>query len=427
MENFELIVFGINHQKADVELREKAAFSPESIPSLLETMTKAEQIAEAVVLSTCNRSEIYAFAAPGQSVKNLIKSYFLKYCHALTETDLMKFYFYEGQTALNHLFHVASGLNSMVLGEPQIVGQVKDAFRAGLAAGTVKTHLNRMFNIAFQTAKRIHAETTIGEGAVSVAYAAVELAQKVFKDLGKQTVLLIGAGETGELVMQHLKKKGVSSFYIVNRTPEKAEKLASRFGGKTGRFDDLNAILPEVDLIIGSTSARKYILTKEDVRKVLPAKSSRPLFMIDIAVPRDFDPAINQLNNVFLNDIDSLEQIVLQNIKKRKQELPLAENMIEEGIHNYHDWRNSLTLTPTIVALREKFELIRDAELEKYRHQTNDEEYEKIQQATRGILNKILHVPMVQLKQYQNGKMNVDGMIRIDVLREIFDLENPHE
>ena len=315
----------------------------------------------------------------------------------------------------------------MVLGEPQIIGQVKGAFRIAFENGATRTYLNRLFNAAFQTTKRIHSETGIGEGAVSVAYAAVELAQKVFKDLSKKNVLLIGAGETGELVVQHLRKRGVESFLVVNRTFDKAEKLAARFGGTAKPCSELLQLVPQSDLIIGSTSAKEFLLTKEHIRNILPARSSRPLFMIDIAVPRDFDPQINQLTNVFLNDIDSLQQIVSQNLKKRRQELPAAKKIILESLHSYQEWRRSLNLTPTIVALREKFELIRNAELKKYRHQTDEEEFEKIERITRGIVNKLLHTPMVQLKQYSNGSMNVDGIMRIDVLREIFELENHND
>lgn len=422
MSEFEIFLFGLNHEVAPVELREKVAFNEAEIPAVLKSLFQTQYFSEACLLSTCNRSEIYAAAPSSTDALNQFRAFLKTIKPELVDADFEHFYFYHGEEAVQHLFSVASGLNSMVIGEPQITGQVKDAFRIASEAGSTGTYLHRLFDSALQTAKRVRSETEIAAGAVSVAYAAVELAQKIFKDLGKQQVLLIGSGETGQLTARHLKKKGVGKIFIANRTFEKAQKLALELGGVAFPFPLLKELLPEIDLVIGATNAPEFILTKDDIRKILPCRARKPLFMIDIAVPRDFDPEIRRYNNIFLNDIDSLQQIVEKNLARRQREMQAAQKIIRQEAQKFRQWRQSLNLTPTIVDLRKKLEEIRDVELKKYQHRTTPQELEMIERATRGLMNKILHLPLAQLKRYGGG--TPDSLVRIDMVREMFDLRD---
>lgn len=422
MSNVDIFIYGINHENAPVEVREKVAFNEEEIPQVLATLKKDKIFSEACLLSTCNRSEIYVAARNSIDIEAYLQTVFKRFKPDITQDIFDNFYFWSGESAVRHLYRVASGLNSMVLGEPQIFGQVKEDFRIAFESGATGVYLNRLFESANQAAKRVRSETAIGTGAVSVAYAAVELAAKIFKDLSRQTALLIGSGETGQLVAKHLKKKGVRKIIITNRTFEKAKTLATQLEGIAYPFALMPELLPEVDLIIGATHAPEYILTKADIDKIMPCRKPKPLIMIDIAVPRDFDPDINRYDSIFLNDIDSLQQIVNKNLAKRKEEVYIAETIIDEEVRKFRQWQKTLDVTPTIVSLRSKFEKIRDKELQKYRHRASPQELEMIERATRGLLNKILHLPTTQLRRYSNSKL--DGKMRIDVLREIFSLED---
>ena len=424
MKDYDLYVWGINHKYASVTLREKAAFTETETSALLQRLIE-NQFPEVCILSTCNRSEIYVMAKDGTDVRSLLASHVMEMKPELTGEDLQSFYCYRGEEVIRHLFRVTAGLDSMILGEPQIQGQVKDAVQKATQVGTLGVFFHRLFDMAFQAAKRIRSDTAIGEGAVSVAYAAVELAQKIFKDLSRQKVLLIGSGETGQLVARHLKSRGVETLFITNRTFEKAKQLAAELGGIAYPFPLMKELLPEIDLVIGATNAPDYILTMADIRQVLPCRSSKALFLIDIAVPRDFDPQMNRFDYIFLNDIDSLQQIVDKNLAKRRQELHKAEKIVEQEVEKYQQWRTSLNLTPTIVSLRKKFEEIRAAELKKYQHRTSPAEMEMIERATRGFMNKILHLPLSRLRQYNDE--HLDGIIRVNVVREIFDLGEHEE
>lgn len=422
MSDYEIYVLGISHHSAAVKQREKAALGEERCRELLGDISQLADFAEVCVLSTCNRTELYAVAHVSNDVRRNLWNALLAVRPELTEQDSQCFYFLSGREAAGHLFRVTPGLDSMILGEPQILGQVKEAFQRAVEEGTVSTYLTRLFEMAFLTAKRVRSETAIAVGAVSVAYAAVELAHKVFRNLAEKTVLLIGSGETGQLTARHLIKKGVQKIYIANRTFAKAQELALTLGGIACPLDGLKEMMAGVDLIVGATSAPSFILTRSDVEKVLAKRPARPLFMIDIAVPRNFDPEIQRFDNVFLHDIDSLQQIVDRNLESRKAQVAAAEEIVKQELDHFLRWRETLDLAPTIVSLRKKLEDIRNAELSKYRHRASPHEYEIAEQATRGVINKILHLPMSQLRRYSNG--NLDGIRRIDVLREIFGLES---
>ncbi|NOX38170.1 MAG: glutamyl-tRNA reductase [Calditrichaeota bacterium] len=420
--SYEIYVLGLNHRFAPVEVRETLSYEADEIPRYLQRLLQDDTFAEAFILSTCNRTEIYVVGKVTAPIQELLERFILETRPAFVSRHRDLFYFLEGEAAIRHLFRVAAGLDSMVLGEPQILGQVKEAFQIATEAGSAGTLLRRLFNFTIIAGKRVRSETALGEGAVSVAYAAVELAHKIFKDLSNLNALLIGAGETGELTARHLREKRIGRLYITNRTFSRAEQLAAVLDGTAIPMRQLPEVLREVDLIIGSTSSREFILTRDQVKALLPHRAGRPLFLIDIAVPRDFDPEINRLPNVFLHDIDDLQQIVQRNLEKRREQVPRAEKIVDQEVQNYLNWRKTLQVTPTIVALREKLEAIRQRELEKYRHRVSPEEFEHLKRVTHGIINKILHLPIVQLKKYNNG--NPDGLLRIDVVRELFDLED---
>jgi glutamyl-tRNA reductase len=418
----EIYLLGTSHKTAEVEFREKLAFPCDALPAVLKDLKAAEGISEGLILSTCNRTEILAVAPSSQSVFNAMLGFLSEASRIPLENKQNYFYRKIGEDAIKHLFRVAAGLDSMVLGEPQILGQVKNAFRVAAEESTTGVILNRLLNHSFVVGKRVRTETALGTGAVSVAYAAVELAQKIFRDLSAQSALLIGAGETGELTALHLREKGIGKMYIANRTHEKAVELARKLEGEAVEFSRMAEIFPLANIIIGAASAPQYLVRPRDLEGVLHKRRGHPLFMVDIGVPRDFDPEINKLESVFLHDIDDLQQIIDRNLEKRHQEIPKAYAIISDEIQNFLEWKKNLQVTPTIVSLREKMEQIRQAELSKQRHKMSDSEFEKADLISRAVMNKFLHNPMVQLKKYGNGR--VDGLKRIDVVRELFNLED---
>lgn len=417
-----IFVLGTSHKSADIATRGKVAFNKERVQEFLAVLVSEGTVSEAVMLSTCNRTELYVVAPNNAPVRETLESQLLMECPDLSEAELDQFFFYSDVEAVNHLFMVTAGLDSMILGEAQIVGQVKDAIRMAQGAGTAQAYLNRLFHTALNTSKKVRSDTAISEGAVSVAYAAVELAQKIFRDLSRHRVLLIGAGETGQLLADNLRKKGVADLIITNRTFEKAQLLAERWGVDAVPFEDFRSVLPKVDLIIGSTSAETHVLTAADIKPVASRRSGAPLVMIDIAVPRDFDPAINKLDNVFLNTLDSLEEIVAQNLDKRRRELPAAMTIIEAASADYREWVEGRALTPTIVAMKDKLEMIRQAEIERHCRHLDPDNLAAIDRVTRGIVNKVMQMSMVTLRG-ANGHCTAGQGARVGCVREMFRLE----
>ncbi|MBN2364521.1 MAG: glutamyl-tRNA reductase [Calditrichaeota bacterium] len=416
----EIYLLGTNHKTADIEFREKIAFSPENIPKALQKLRSIGNITEAEIISTCNRTEIYAGCDEMSDIYSVL-SEFLSKSSGMDLTDKQHFFYrMKGEQAVQHLFKVAAGLDSMVVGEPQILGQLKDAYRIATEELSTGVLLNRLMSQSFAVGKRVRRETNLGEGAVSVAYAAVELAQKIFKDLEKRSALLIGAGDTGELTARHLKEKSIGKLFITNRTRQKAEHLAEMLNGEMIDFERMLDVLPKVDIIIGTATAPQFLIDASDIRKHRSHSGSRTLFMIDIGVPRNFDPKINQFESVFLHDIDDLEQIVDHNISKRKQEIPRAESIVSEETEKFLEWKRSLQITPTLVELRKKLENIRLLELNRHCSKLSDTEFQKIDRVTRALVNKVLHLPMVELKKYANG--HPEGLLRVDIIREIFGL-----
>ncbi len=426
----DLFMLGLSHHTAPVEVREKVAIANQDLPDTLQLLVRPDDpynsrrhlFSEGVIVSTCNRTEIYIQAEPQPNMRQLLEAFLQEVRATFADSDLHRLYFRTGSEVVRHLFHVASGLDSMILGEPQILGQVKESYRIAKESGFAGTMLSRLFDACVNVARRVRTETVLGEGAVSVAYATVELAQKVFTNLSNREALLIGAGETGQLTAKYLREKGIRHLYITNRTLSKAEHLAAELEGTAVPFDRYIDVLNKVDMVIGATGAPTYNLTHQQLKPILTERADRALLLIDIGMPRDFDPTINTLDNVFLYDIGSLEQIVKKNLEKRAQEVPRAEKIIEEELEKFENWRHSLKVTPTIIALRRQFEEVRQVELEKHRHRVGEEEFAHLDRVTRGLINKLLHPPTTHLKKFGDGHHNYVQAVAL--VRELFGLED---
>ncbi len=415
---------GLSHKTAPVEIREKVTFSESALPEALERLLGYPSVNESVILSTCNRMEIYSVVCGVEEGKSDILNFLCEY-HDLDRSDLEGYlYFHVGPSAVHHIFRVASSLDSMVVGEAQILGQVKDAYEWAHEAQATSVVLNRLFRHALQVGKRVRTETEIGESAVSISYAAVELAKKVFESLAGKTVLVIGAGEMSELTVKHLMACGTAKVLVANRTFKRAKELADRFKGEAIRFEDLVDRMAEADIVISSTASPGFVVDKGAVAAVMHRRRNRPIFMIDIALPRDVDPEAGRLYNVFLYDIDDLESVVRTNIAERERAAQVCEGIVEREVEDFIAWISTLEVVPTISALKDRAEAIRLLELEKalkrFKNLTDDE-LSALNALTTGIVNKLLHRPIVRIKECANRK---DGYLYIESLRHLFDLED---
>ncbi|VAV82817.1 Glutamyl-tRNA reductase [hydrothermal vent metagenome] len=428
-----LIIVGLNHRTAPVELREKLTFPTDApdgtnvFSEPLKRLVTRYGINEAVILSTCNRVEIIGVAEDIIEGTREIKRFLSEY-HDIPGDKLRDhLYVHIAEDAVKHLFRVSSGLDSMVVGEPQILGQVKDAYGHAVLNDTAGVVINKLFHKAFSVSKRIRTETRIGAAAVSISYAAVELAKKIFGDLQGKTVMLVGAGEMAELGAKHLLSAGVRDIVITNRTYERAVAMSREFGGKAVMFREMVHYLKNVDIVIASTGAPDFIIKADDVSGVMRERKHKPIFFIDISVPRNIDPLVNNIDNVYLFDIDNLQGVVEANLKERAKEAEDATLIVDEEIGTFYRWANSLDVVPTIIALRQQFEKIRKGEIEKAAGQLgalSDKELKAIDAMTTSIVNKILHDPISHLKQEAS---NVEGDMLIDVVRRLFDLDEEQE
>ncbi|MFI5251078.1 MAG: glutamyl-tRNA reductase [Bacteroidota bacterium] len=418
----DLICIGINHRTAPIEIREKMWFSDDEVKSFLPLM-KEQYAKECVLLSTCNRTELYYIPRenPSSNGKDVLKflSRFKSNDESIRDEN---FYTINAVNVVKHLFKVTAAIDSMVLGDVQILNQVKEAFTMAFERGTTGIILNRLFNNTLHLGKRVRTETEIGEGAISVSYAAAELASKIFEDLSKRTALLIGAGETGELTAKHLRSKELGKLIITNRTRERAESLAAQLDATVVDFDSLMNVLNDVDIVISSVNTGNYLMSAKDLQRVTRTRANRPLFIIDIGVPRNIDPKANDLENVFLNDIDALNHIIDRNLANREAQLPKVQQIVMEELNGFFQWFKGLDVTPTIEQLRDQFEAIRHDEVEKFRHKFSSDKHEELEMLTRRIVNKILHTPMVNLR---NGASSEDDQIehKVHILRSLFGLD----
>ncbi len=374
-------------------------------------------------LSTCNRFEVLASAhRPDPAIEHL--KLFVCSRGRLTPAEMEKYlYLYQGDAAVKHLFRVASSIDSMVMGEPQVLGQLKDAYRKCVEQNAAGLILNRLMHHAFRVAKRVRTETAIAENAVSVGYAAVELAKKIFGDLAGKAILLIGAGEMSELAARHLVNNGVGKILVANRTSDRAVRLAEEIHGSAVDFGKLEESLGEVDIVITSTGSVSHLITREMIAGALHRRKNRLMFLIDIAVPRDIDPAVNEIDNVYLYNIDDLQEVVDDNMKTREVEALRAEDIIGEEVIRFSAWLNTLDIVPTIVALRKKMDLIAAGELDKavsWMRELGPAQQEHIRLLTTSILNKILHDPVTRLKE----ESNIDGAHSyVAAVRKLFKLD----
>jgi len=397
-----IFVAGLNHNTADVEVREKVAFSGARLDEGLRRFRELPGIEEVMILSTCNRVELYTHVKDTEKASESIKN-FLSEFHNVNRTSLDKaIYTFDDVNAIRHIFRVASSLDSMVIGEPQILGQLKEAFEIALDKKTTGILLNRLMKKAISVAKRVRSETRIAENAVSISFAAVELAKKIFADLSGKVFMLLGAGEMAELAARHLMSSGVKEVIVANRSYERACDLSKEFNGRPVKLDDFLREMVHSDIVICSTGAPTYILMKEQMHKVMKERKQRPVFLIDISVPRNIDPKINDLDNVYLYNIDDLQGIVDTNMFERKKEAEKAEKIVEEEIEPFLKWLASLDSVPTIVALREKAEEIGKEELEKLMNRFPDmdkKQQQAIEYMTSAIINKLIHPPTKALKE----------------------------
>ncbi len=420
--NFCLV--GLSHKTAPVEVREQLAFPDEDLPTALRAATELPGVSEAIILSTCNRVEILARAETDDGNIGPALGRFLAEFRHRNFTEIERYlYEYRQRDALRHIFRVASSLDSMVIGESQILGQVKSAYTIARACGALGGTLEEVLTRSFAVAKQIRTETGIASSAVSVSYAAVELAKKIFGSLEGKRILLIGAGKMSELAAKHLLHSGAAGIFVANRTSERAQDLAATLQGRAVPFAQILEYATQCDILISSTAAPGFVLHKADTQQVLADRRNRPIFLIDIAVPRNIDPEANKLDNLFLYDIDDLQQVVNTNLKERLREAHLGEQIAEQEVERLLRRLKTLDVVPTIIDLRTRLEEIRTRELARMNSQLTSltpQQREAVEILTRGMVNKILHPPVSHLKTFAQQP---DGLKLVETVRRIFNLK----
>jgi glutamyl-tRNA reductase len=418
-----LTLVGLSHKTAPIEIREKLTFPAHRQADALSELTCGSQASEAVILSTCNRTEIYAVTAGAQEGVDAVVDFVCGH-HEVDRAELEPYlYVAQGDAVVRHLFRVVASLDSMVVGEAQILGQVKEAYDHSFSNGASGRVFNKLFRQSFEVGKRVRSETAIGEAAVSISYAAVELARKVFDTLSGRTILVLGAGRMSELTAKHLVSQGVHSVLVANRTYERAVELAERFEGEAIRYDDLFERMRDADIVISSTAATHYVVRRDDVAQVMRKRPGRPLFLIDIAVPRDIEPAVNDLRDVFLYDIDDLSGVVESNLEERQREAAQAQLIIDEEYRAFEAWLESMEVVPTITAIRAKSEALRAEELEKALKRLDglsEKQIATVEALSQAIVSKMLHGPTARLKSAASEK---DGYQYVDTARHLWGLD----
>jgi glutamyl-tRNA reductase len=422
-----LVIVGLNHKTSPIEIREKLSFPAHSIGEPLRKLTNSYGLNEGVILSTCNRVEVLAITSELEKGTWQIKR-FLSDFHSIPLEILDEhLYVHQGEAAVKHLFRVAAGLDSMVMGEPQILGQVKDSYGYAVEHGTAGIIVNKLYHKAFQVAKRVRTETKIGESAVSISFAAVELARKIFGELAGKNCMLVGAGEMAELAARHLQSNGVREILVANRTYEKAVELVKCFSGTAIMFREFQHYLKNVDIVIASTASPNFIIKPDQILEVMKERRHKPMFFIDISVPRNVDPLVNNIDNCYVYDVDDLQGVVVANLQERHKEAEDAERIILEEIDKFYRWIKSLDVVPTIIALRQECDSIRKAEIARAMPSLQNlgpKEVKILEAMTTAIVNKILHHPVTHLKREAN---KIEGDLYIDTIRKLFDLSIDEE
>ena len=421
-----IIVVGLSHKTAPVELRELLVVPNSRMGEALNRLMAHAGIREGMLLQTCNRVEVYAIADQVEQGFSAIQEFFVDtHLSVSAEQLLPRLYCHAEDRAITHLFRVASSLDSLVVGEPQILRQVKDAFQDALTHHATGVILNKVVKKAISVAKRVRTETRIAENAVSVSYAAVELAKKVFSNLAARTVMLVGAGEMAKLAAQHLVNHGVHEVLLTTRDPVRAAEMATRFNGTSIPFEEFRANMHRADIVLCSTGASHYLINPEDVERAVRARWNRPIFLIDVSVPRNIDPDVRQVDNAFLFDIDDLESHIEQNREERMLEAARAESIVKDEVDVILKWLQSLKATPTIIALRKRADALKQGELEKAFGRLGaltSEQQEAVEGLASGIVNKLLHGPLVALK---SAAQSSNGLVYIEAARWFYDLNLP--
>jgi glutamyl-tRNA reductase len=417
-----LCITGLNHRTAPVSVRERLVFKDADLPRALAVLTQQPGVREGMILSTCNRVEVAVAADDGADPKQSVEA-FLSDAQQLDPEWLRQYlYVFEGKDAVRHLFRVAASLDSMVVGEPQILGQLKSAYSLAKESGSLSGFLDTVLSRAFNVAKRVRSETEIGVSAVSVSYAAVELAREIFGSLKGKRVMLIGAGKMSELAGRHLKRSGVDQIIVTNRTLSRANEVAAMVQGTVVDYSEFRARLKDVDIVITSSAAPGHLLTKDEMKGILGARKNRPMFLIDIAVPRNIDPSVNELDNVFVYDIDDLQKVVNENLKSRLSEAEDADRIVSEEVDRLENWMRTRQVGPVIVALQDQLEQLRAAEVEKMRSKLGPltaQQEQAVEALTRGIVNKIAHGPIAELRRHAASD---NGSPVLDAIRNMFRL-----
>ena len=413
----QVLSIGLNHTTAPVEVRERAAVAAEHLDDALKDISSREGIEEATILSTCNRTEVYCHVPDANP--SIVSSWLCDF-HELNQNDVEPYiYTLPNQDAVKHAFRVASGLDSMVIGEPQILGQMKTAFATAHRNGNTGKILNRLFQSTFSVAKEIRTNTSIGSSAVSVAYAAVTLSKSIFSDISQQTVLLVGAGETIELTCRHLYRQGVRKIIVANRTMARADGLAREFGVEVISLHELSTRLPDADMIFSSTASTLPILGKGMFESALKLRKNRPMFVVDLAIPRDVEPEVNDLKNVFLYTVDDLRAVITENIESRKQAAKEAEKIVTDRTAEFMLWYRSLASVPTLRELRDRTQQIKDIELSTARRRlmAGDDPAEVLELFAHALSQKFMHHPTESLRQRHDEDLLVAA-------RELFGLDS---
>ncbi len=416
-----LTLIGISHKTAPVEIREKIAFAKDEQIAVQKSLLNAFDLKGVLTVSTCNRTEVYLSGDLTPEEIPPIREHLNTFKQSTIFTHPQYIYVFQGKEAVHHFFEVASGLDSQVIGEPQITAQVKEAYQLAHEIHATDALLNKLFSFGLQAQKHVRSETFLSDGAVSVSFAGVELARKIFTGLADRTVLLIGAGETAELAAGHFLDKGVGRILIANRTFEKAAELAERFKGEAFSLDEIPSLLAQTDIIISATSATDYVLTREMVEPHLKNRPYNPLFLIDLAIPRDLDPEMDALDNVYLYNLDDLNEVVKMNLGRRKQEIPKAQKIITEYVKQFTDWLSTHASSQIIHRLKHYFEELRLAELKRLNSRLPEDGKEQIEYLTESLMNKILHQHIQLLKKNIRNPELYEQYL--EFLHELYEIE----
>jgi glutamyl-tRNA reductase len=416
-------LIGISHKTASVELREKVALSEEEQKAAVSQIMEQFHANGCLVLSTCNRTEIYLSADHLKESLYKIRQWLNEFKQCSEYTDHNITYELHDHAAAEHFFKVLSGLDSQIIGEQQITGQVKESYDLTHTLNGTDALINKLFNFAMQAKKRVHNETFLSDGTVSISFAGVELARKIFNDLSSKHVLLIGAGKTAELAAFHFQENGVKSIKVVNRTFERARELADKFGGKAYKMEQLEEALSDSDIVISATSSTEYVVTPELLKPVGKKRSHRPIFLIDLAVPRDIDPAIDSINSVFLYNLDDLQEIVKLNLEKRIKEIPKSLKIIQEYVDEFQEWARMNAMVTVVGRLKKKLDVLRTNELERLKARLPQNGYRaEIENLTESIINKVVRQHVKSLKKVAHDPEQYSK--QIEMIRHIYDLDD---